>query len=209
MLRWLGFLHVLACCLALLPSPLLRQEPTWGLLRRTPRTTVVDVVSVLGRFSRRQDFLEGEGYQRPSSGLLNNESFYNRLQLKKFDPKLWPLDENGELIGCEGLSQADREALKKSLSSTQVSREGCTAVFTSFAKGAANGVAYPRQVDEEMARWLTESPQGRVFRIKSFEQSLLLGKLNVAFAWMLFVGLNTAGVWIIVSIIMKTIEMYS
>lgn len=206
-LVWLA----VAPALSLAPpaSRLLRTEPTWGLRERLPRTTLLDVVSVLGRFRRRQDFFEGEGYQRPSSGLLSDESFFARMQARRFDPKLWPVDETGELIGCAGLSNDEREALRKGLMSADVSREGCRAVFTSFAKGAANGVAYPIQVDEEMSKWLTVSDQGRLFDIRRFEQSLLVGKVNVAFAWVLFVGLNTAGVWIIVSIILKTLEMKS
>lgn len=190
-------------------SRFLATEPTWGLRERLPRTTLLDVVSVLGRFQRRQDFFEGEGYQRPSSGLLSDENFYARMKTKRFDPKLWPVDETGELVGCSGMSKDEMEVLKKALTSTEVSREGCRAVFTSLAKGAANGVAYPLQVDEEMAKWLTVSGKGRVFDVRKFEQSLLVGKINVAFAWVLFVGLNTAGVWIIVSIILKTIEMKS
>jgi hypothetical protein len=67
-------------------------------------------------------------------------------------------------------------------------------VFTSFAKGAENGNAYPKQVDEEMAKWL--SAEG-VFDLQRFELSLLLGKLYVAIGWFLYVGLQFGGVYVV------------
>lgn len=170
------------------------QKPTWGFLsnRNTPSPTVLDVVSVLGRFQKREDFYEGIGYRRPVDGLLTNITFYDNISKRKFNQ--WPTDSNGILIGSQGMDEKEIAETKKVLTSGSVSVRGCEAVFTSFAKGATNGVAYPKQVDEEMARWL--SPE-RVFNLNKFEESLILGKLWVFVGWFLYIGLQFGGVYIV------------
>ena len=170
------------------------QKPTWGFFnnRNTPSPTVLDVVSVLGRFQKREDFYKGVGYRRPEGGLLTNITFYDSISKRKFDK--WPVDSTGTLIGCEGMDDKQISEMKKKLASQKVSVRGCEAVFTSFAKGATNGVAYPRQVDEEMARWLSED---RVFDINKFEGSLIQGKLWVFIGWFLYIGLQFGGVYIV------------
>ena len=84
--------------------------------------------------------------------------------------------------------------MRKKLSAEPVSVRGCEAVFTSFAKGATNGVAYPRQVDEEMARWLTPDTG---FNVNKLEESLIAGKLWVFIGWFLYIGLQFGGVYIV------------
>lgn len=71
---------------------------------------------------------------------------------------------------------------------------GADAVFTSFAKGAENGNAYPLQVDEEMTKWL--SPE-RVFDLTNFELTLLFGRLYVFIGWFLYIGLQFGGVYVV------------
>jgi hypothetical protein len=170
------------------------QKPTWGFLsnRGTPSPTVLDVVSVLGRFQKREDFYKGIGYRRPAEGLLTNITFYDNISKRKFNQ--WPKDSNGVLVGSQGMDEKQIAEMKKALTSGSVSVRGCEAVFTSFAKGATNGVAYPKQVDEEMARWL--SPE-RVFNLNKFEESLILGKLWVFVGWFLYIGLQFGGVYIV------------
>lgn len=170
------------------------QKPTWGFLsnRNTPNPTVLDVVSVLGRFQNREDFFKGIGYRRPEGGLLTNITFYDNISKRKFNK--WPLDSNGVLVGTQGMDEKQISEMKKQLASQPVSVRGCEAVFTSFAKGATNGVAYPRQVDEEMSRWLTPE---RVFDLSKFEQSLIQGKLWVFLGWFLYIGLQFGGVYIV------------
>ena len=170
------------------------QKPTWGLLtnRNTPSPTVMDIVSVLGRFKERGDFYEGIGYQRPKEGLLTNITFYESISKRKFTN--WPVDSKGVLIGTAGMDDKQIAEMKKKLVSDEVSVRGCEAVFTSFAKGATNGVAYPRQVDEEMAKWLT--PEGG-FNVNKLEESLIQGKLWVFVGWFLYIGLQFGGVYIV------------
>lgn len=170
------------------------QKPTWGLLsnRNVPSPTVMDVVSVLGRFQKREDFYEGIGYRRPKTGLLTNITFYENISKRKFST--WPVDSKGILIGTAGMNEQEIAAMKKKLSAEPVSVRGCEAVFTSFAKGATNGVAYPRQVDEEMARWLTPDTG---FNVNKLEESLIAGKLWVFVGWFLYIGLQFGGVYIV------------
>ena len=197
------------------PSTFLSQEPTYRLLQRPPRTSLLDVVSVLGRFKQRSDFYEGSGYIRPDisqGGLLTKDLFYTRLQRRKFDASLWPVDpKSGALIGTEGLGKKEIEALAKQLQASEVSRAGSDAVFASFAKGALNGVAYPEQVDEEMRNWLSiveennsnnssnggSSKTKRVLSLRRFEDSLLRGKLAVFLGWFLYIGLQFGGVYVV------------
>lgn len=176
----------------------LAQEPTWRVLRQPPKTSVLDVVSVLGRFSKRTDFFLGEGYQRPNPAtgyeLLKAEGFYKTMQKRKFDIKCWPRDASGALVGTEGLSVAEVSELGRCLASAEVSRAGCDAVFTSFAKGALNGIAYAEQVDIEMRQWMSED---RVFSLPRFELSLLAGKIAVFVGWFLYIGLQFGGVYVV------------
>ena len=60
-------------------------------------------------------------------------------------------------------------------------------------KGAGNGVVYPQQVDEELKKWYNDEQ----FDIQKFELSLLLGKINVAIGWFLFLGLQFVGLYVI------------
>lgn len=170
------------------------QKPTWGLLsnRNSPSPTVLDVVSVLGRFKNREDFYEGIGYRRPKEGLLTNITFYDNISKRKFNT--WPVDSKGVLVGTTGMDDKQIADMKKKLAATPVSVRGCEAVFTSFAKGATNGVAYPKQVDEEMAKWLTPETG---FNINKLEESLIAGKLWVFVGWFLYIGLQFGGVYIV------------
>ena len=65
----------------------------------------------------------------------------------------------------------------------------------SYIQGAENGLAYPAQVDEEMAKWL--SPETGAFDLSKLESSLLLGKLNVFIGWFLYIGLQFGGVYVV------------
>ena len=194
-----------------IPSTFLRQEPTYRILQQPPRTSLLDVVSVLGRFKQRSDFYEGSGYVRPDisqGGLLTKDLLYNRLQKRKFDAFLWPINpQSGALVGTEGLDKKEIEALTKQLLASEVSRAGSDAVFASFAKGALNGVAYPEQVDEEMRNWLSvkensnetavSGKQLRIFDVRRFEDSLLRGKMAVLLGWFLYIGLQFGDVYVV------------
>lgn len=171
------------------------QKPTWGFLknRGVPSPTILDLVSVLGRFEEREDFYTGVGYQRPKpGGLLTNITFYDNINQRKFTN--WPVDEYGVLLGTEGMNENEIADMRKKISSEPASVRGCEAIFTSFAKGATNGVAYPRQVDEEMLKW--RSPD-RVIDVESLESSLMNGKFYVFIGWFLYIGLQFGGVYIV------------
>lgn len=176
-------------------------QPTYGLINNLKgklaynnidKTKVIDVVSVLGRFTSREEFYPGEGYIRPSTGLLTKQKFYEQMTLKQFNK--WPRNELNELFGCENLSDVEINSIYNELKTLSVSRLGCDAIFASFSKGAENGVVYPQQVDEEMKKWLNDKNQ---FDIKQFELSLLLGKINVAIGWFLYIGLQYVGIYVI------------
>lgn len=173
----------------------LKQQSRFGIKQRIENpVTVLDLVSVLCRFEQRYDFYSGDGYRRPDDGnLLTAARFYERIKDKPFLPEVWPLNTDGRPIGIEpGMDQA---LITTQLQKSPPTEEACTAIFTSFAKGASSGLAWPVQVDEEMAKWLTETvssngKKSRVFDQAQFEQSLLIGKLQVVVGWFLFVGLQ-------------------
>eukprot|EP00596_Hydrurales_sp_CCMP1899_P009137 CAMPEP_0119042484 /NCGR_PEP_ID=MMETSP1177-20130426/15424_1 /TAXON_ID=2985 /ORGANISM="Ochromonas sp, Strain CCMP1899" /LENGTH=169 /DNA_ID=CAMNT_0007009319 /DNA_START=171 /DNA_END=677 /DNA_ORIENTATION=+ len=162
------------------------QKPTWGFLknRGVPSPTILDLVSVLGRFQEREDFYQGRGYARPKKdingggGLLTNITFYDNINERPF--KTWPVDDDGVLLGSGGMNEIEIADMRKKFAAEPASVRGCEAIFTSFAKGAANGVAYPRQVDEEMAIW--RSPEG-IVDLESLEGSLIAGKFYVFIGW--------------------------
>jgi hypothetical protein len=163
---------------------------------------ISDIVSVIGRFRSRKDFLTGDGYERPPDGLLTKQKFYDRLKNKDFIISEWPKTENGELIGTGGLSEIEIEEMKKNVSK-ELSIAGCNAIFTSLAKGATNGVCYPIQADEEMHKWLDKS-SGKI-DIDKFELSLSYGKLSVVIGWFLYIGLQFVALYVIFFVpIMKT-----
>jgi len=176
----------------------LRQQPSFGLINFVKGregdhdTTVIDLISVLGRIESREDFYPGTGYSRPTTGLLTKSRFYEIMKIKDF--KQWPRNNLNLPLGCNDISQKEYDDLCIQLRSSPVSKVGCDALFTSFSKGAANGVAYPQQVDEQMNKWLSKSGQ---FNLEAFEQSLLLGKVNVAVGWFLFIGLQFVAYYVI------------
>lgn len=178
----------------------LRQQSRFGL--RDPikePVTNLDVVSVLCRFRERYDFCEGEGYARPSDGaLLTAARFYERIKDKPFQVELWPVDAaTGVAAGIEGSGMSQAEIIAK-LSQSPPSEEACKAVFTSFAKGASGGLAFPVQIDEEMAKFLKVVDDGagrRIFNQDAFENTLKAGKLQVAVGWFLFLGLQSFAVY--------------
>ena len=173
-----------------LDRPLIPQ-PSWRLIIKKDTVCVVDVLSIIGRFSRRQDFYLGENYERPADGLLTCSKFYEALKNRKFER--WPKLENGGLIGADGLTEDELTRWKTKLES-EPSRSGAEAVFTAFAKGAGNGVVYPVQVDEEMAKFL--STDG-IFNLAKFEEALFWGRLNVLIGWFLYIGLQFGGIYVV------------
>lgn len=181
----------------------LRQQPSFGLITIIKKgrwdtaavdetTTIIDLISVLGRIESREDFYPGTGYARPTTGLLTKSRFYEIMKTKDF--KQWPRNELNLPLGCDDITQKEFDELCVQLRSSPVSKVGCDALFTSFSKGAANGVAYPQQVDEAMSKWLCTSGS---FDLEAFEQSLLLGKVNVAVGWFLFIGLQFVAYYVI------------
>jgi len=184
-----------------LGSPL-RQQSRFGLREPIQNpVTDLDVVSVLCRFRERYDFCEGEGYARPSDGaLLTAARFYERIKDKPFQVELWPVDAaTGVAAGIEGSGMSQAEIIAK-LSQSPPSEEACKAVFTSFAKGASGGLAFPVQIDEEMAKFLEVVDDGagagrRIFNQDAFENTLKAGKLQVAVGWFLFLGLQSFAVY--------------
>lgn len=172
----------------LLSRPIVPQA-TWGLFSKQKEVKVIDVLSVLSRFSKREDFYIGKGYRRPEQGLLSREVFYENISKLKVKRVL--KDKNGKPFGFPDQPEKDLLAL---LGNTVPTQEAADAVFTSFAKGATNGVAYPKQVDEEMERWL--SPDG-TFDLSSFQSSLAFGKFYVALGWFLYIGLQFGGVYVV------------
>ena len=182
---------------ALKGSAPLRQQARFGLRQPLAEpVTVLDVVSVLCRFKEREDFYGGRGYGRPEDGnLLTAARFYERIKDLPFQPELWPLDENAQPAGVEE-GGASKEELIAQLLQTPPSEEACNTIFTAFAKGASGGLAYPVQVDEELAKFLFQpeeeqsSTQKRVFYQSKLESMLTMGKLQVAIGWFLFIGLQ-------------------
>ena len=179
-----------------LHDQVLREQPTFGLRVKTEPVTLLDVVGVLGRFKNREEFFEGVGYSRRSIGdgqLLTNARFFERIKNKPFMADAWPIDKTtGRPVGlAEG---EDQGQLLQHLQSAAVSPAACYAIFTSFAKGAGNGCAWPVQVDEELGRWLVEDEtveeSRRIFDLEAFERTLAMGKLQVAIGWFLFLGLQ-------------------
>ena len=169
----------------------LKPQPTWGVKDKKPDTYILDVVSVLGRFKDRTDFYSGSEFERPEEGLLTKERFYNKLKDRRFED--WPLDEDGNLVGTSGLSESEIENLRERLQSA-LSENGIEAVFTSFAKGAGNGVVYPGQVDFEMGKWLSSN---RIFSLEKFENTLFWGRVNVFIGWFLYIGLQFGGIYVV------------
>eukprot|EP01041_Mallomonas_annulata_P003266 gene3266-6463_t len=169
----------------------LNPQANWGLREKKPLVTVLDLVSVLGRFNKRSDFYEGEGYSRPSKGFLTQKSFYETISSKKFTK--WPEDEDGNLLGATGLTKQEIDIFRKNFENS-VSQSGADAVFTTFAKGATNGFAYPAQVDEEMKKWLQEDGS---FSLTQFEKALNSGRLSVLLGWFLYIGLQFGGIYVV------------
>lgn len=95
-------------------------QATWGLFKQKPRATVKDVVSVLGRFEKREDFYEGRGYARPEKGLLTKEMFYENISKKQF--KRWPISPKGIKVGVENSSPEEIKRLEKELSASPPSK---------------------------------------------------------------------------------------
>ena len=187
---------------------LISPQHKWGLIKpQESKVEVEDVVAVLGRYSNRQDFYIGEGYSRKSTGdnILDQGIFYNAIKDKKFNKKDWPLTPTGELCGTEGLSIDEIKSMEKRLSSSSVTVDACDAIFTSFAKGATNGLAFPAQVDEEMNKWLTTSDStsavskksSKIFNLQAFESSLWNGRFQVFLGWFLYIGLQFGGVYVV------------
>lgn len=58
---------------------------------------VVDVVNILARFEKREDFYNGHGYRRPESGLLNNDVFYDAIRSQQV--KRIPRSKDGTTFG--------------------------------------------------------------------------------------------------------------
>ena len=164
-----------------------------------------DLVNVVSRFNKREDFYDGQGYRRPADGLLSSESFYRAISQRKFEERNWPVDvATGERLGIEGLNAAEIHALQRGLASSPPSQEACDIVFTSLAKGATNGQAYPAQADEEMAKWLyggeqqqQQTPGGRQLDLVRLETQLAWGRFNVALGWFLYIGLQFGGVYVV------------
>jgi hypothetical protein len=55
-------------------------QPSWRIKERVKDVSVIEVLSVLSRFEKREDFYEGKGYIRPEKGLLTRENFYERIK---------------------------------------------------------------------------------------------------------------------------------
>lgn len=176
----------------------LRQQAKFGLREKQSPVTVLEIAGVLGRFRERLDFFEGVGYSRRSIGdrqLLTNARLFERLKDKAFLPDAWPIDKRtGALLGLDPSREgADKEEVLQRLQNEALSPGACYAVFTSLAKGAGNGCAWPVQVDEELGKWLCEDEADeskRIFDVEAFESTLAMGKLQVAVGWFLFVGLQ-------------------
>jgi hypothetical protein len=106
------------------------QKPTWGFLknRGVPSPTILDLVSVLGRFQEREDFYQGKGYARPKKdvngvgGLLTNITFYDNINQRPF--KTWPVDDDGVLLGSGGMNEIEIAAMRKKLASEPASVRG-------------------------------------------------------------------------------------
>jgi len=176
----------------------LRQQATFGLREKQSPVTVLEIAGVLGRFRERQNFFEGVGYSRRSIGdgqLLTNARLFDRLKDKAFLSDAWPIDKRtGAPLGLDPAKEgADKEQVLQRLQTEALSPSACFAVFTSLAKGAGNGCAWPVQVDEELGKWLCEDEADetrRIFDVESFENTLAMGKLQVAVGWFLFIGLQ-------------------
>jgi len=93
----------------------LRVQPTFGLFIKKEKVKVVDVISVIARFKKRTDFYKGDGYQRPKSGLLTKELFFENLQAIK-GPFICPVDSQKQMYGSQQNSKFDLKAVIRELS---------------------------------------------------------------------------------------------
>lgn len=200
MMKWqfstVSLIICIICISAFSPNRPLNPQATWELVKKRVSTaTILDVVSVIGRFQRREEFYEGDGtiYTRPPDDkLLNNKLFLERIQQLEF--KRWPVDEEGDLVGAGNLTEQEIEEKLKDMQNI-VSKAGAEAIFTALAKGATNGLTYPIQVDEELSKWL-DLEKG-ILSIKELEKSLLFGRISVAIGWFLYVGLQFGGIYVV------------
>lgn len=95
-------------------------QPTWRLREKAENVKVVDVLAVLSRFDKREDFYQGKGYSR-ALGLLNNDDFYEKI--KSLPYKRWPLDQNGNPYALDkSLSKQEFEQLQKEVKATVPSK---------------------------------------------------------------------------------------
>lgn len=88
----------------------LGNQPTWGLFKKKEEVALVDIISIVGRFTKREDFYEGVGYPRTMGGdftLLTKESFFEKISKKKF--VRWPLDTEGRLVGYDKFLGNEKE----------------------------------------------------------------------------------------------------
>jgi hypothetical protein len=131
------FLVLLGLCLAVhgLKAPVnapqlskllsrnVRPQAAWSLRTKKEPARVIDVIDVLGRFSTRESFYPGIGYQRPKTGgLMNKEKFFESMTTKDKKFKAWPLDKDGNKFGAEGMSKAEIDQISKQLASGTVSQ---------------------------------------------------------------------------------------
>ena len=193
----------------------LSPQPRWGLVNKPDnKVTIEEVIAILGRFKFREDFYIGEGYSRKSckNGLLTSELFYNSINQLKFNTNNWPKTKDGILYGTEGLDSKEIKKMENRLKNIgTISNDATDAVFTSFSKGATNGICFPKQVDEEMEKWLTSYDDGsRIFDLNAFERSLLNGRFQVFLGWFLYIGLQFGGVYVVFFVpIMQNIFGYT
>lgn len=88
-------------------------QATWRLRKSAPDATVIDVLAVLSRFKKREDFYAGRGYSRPEEGLLTSELFYERIRDSKL--KRLPKSTDGTHFGLS--DKKDIDELRKHLES--------------------------------------------------------------------------------------------
>jgi hypothetical protein len=101
----------------------IRPQAAWSLRTKKDKARVIDIIDVLGRFSKREEFYSGSGYIRPKSGVLMNKGkFYESMIAKDKKFKTWPLDKEGNKFGAEGMSKAEIDQIIKQFSSAPVSQ---------------------------------------------------------------------------------------